>query len=271
MSSRKPSDQADATEPLLHRGSYLLYPDEHSEDTAWPANTDLALIVLNAPILHDKSALFSSIWSRATYRICIDGGGNHLYDFGRASGSPSQFIPDAIVGDLDSLHAEPRAYYEQQGSVIHRYSDQDSTDFMKGLRYLDSELRPGKDAKSCVSVVFGGLGGRLDHILHTLKVLFNNHERRNIVVVSDDNLTFVVPRGRNRILANAQVDGPTCGILPLAGETMLTTDGLRWNLDNHPSSFEGLMSTSNLIDGPEIIIETTLPVAWTSQFRPKKI
>ncbi|KAJ1861128.1 thiamine pyrophosphokinase [Coemansia sp. RSA 989] len=251
---------------ILHRGSFWLYPDN---ETAWPEDKELALMILNEPIPHSESPLFARLWARAQYRICIDGGGNRLYDFGKAEGTLEQFIPDAVVGDLDSLQAEPRSYYETRGAVIHRYSDQNSTDFMKGLKYIDSVMRVDHDVKSCLVVVFGGLGGRLDHILHTLKVLFNNHKQREIVIISDDNLTFVVPKGRNRILIDKQVDGPTCGILPLAGETILTTSGLRWNLDHHPSSFEGLMSTSNIIDEPSVIIETTLPVAWTAQFHPR--
>ncbi|KAJ2795016.1 thiamine pyrophosphokinase [Coemansia guatemalensis] len=255
----------------LHKGSYLLYPDEGLADTAWPKDKELALLILNESIPQQMGALLEDIWARADHRICIDGGGNRLYRFGKESSTLDKFVPDAIVGDLDSLQDEPRLHYAQKGTAIHRYEDQDSTDFMKGLLYLDTVLRKGKGPEDCVVIVFGGLGGRLDHTLHTLKVLFYNHQQRNVVLVSEENLTFVVPRGTNRILTNAQVDGPSCGILPLAGETMLTTKGLRWNLDHQPSSFEGLMSTSNIIDDTQISIETSLPVAWTAQFRPKAL
>ncbi|KAJ1668806.1 thiamine pyrophosphokinase [Coemansia sp. RSA 1813] len=252
-------------------GSYLIYPDEDSTSvTSWPKNKELALLILNEPIPDEERNVLESVWSRANYRVCIDGGGNRLYDFCKHRDTLDKFVPDVIVGDLDSLQETPRTYYERQGANIHCYSDQNSTDFMKGLSYLDNELRHGKDPNDCVVVVVGGLGGRLDHIMHTLKVLFNNNLKRQICVISESNLTFVIPSGKNKILVNKRVDGPTCGILPLAGQTMLTTKGLRWNLNNHPSSFEGLMSTSNIIDDPEILIETTLPVAWTCEFTPFK-
>ncbi|KAI9503196.1 thiamine pyrophosphokinase [Coemansia spiralis] len=214
--------------------------------------------------------LLERVWNRANYRVCVDGGGNQLYNFGDYHNVLDKFVPNAIVGDLDSLRKTPRSYYEKQGAAVCNYSDQNSTDFMKGLLYIDTVLRAGKDSQDCIVVVFGGLGGRLDHTMHTLKVLFNNHLKRQIIVISESNLTFVLPSGKNKILTNKSVDGPTCGILPLAGETKLTTRGLRWNLDNHPSSFEGLMSTSNIVDEPEIYIETTLPVAWTCEFTPLK-
>ncbi|KAJ2749229.1 thiamine pyrophosphokinase, partial [Coemansia nantahalensis] len=253
----------------VHRGSFQLYPNDWAGADALPADEETALLILNEPIPRSARALLAAVWERASYRLCADGGGNRLYDLCEEDGTLGQLVPDAVVGDLDSLRPAVREYFEDRGATVHRYDDQDSTDFMKGLYYLDAELRKGQDARGCVVVVFGGLGGRLDHIMHTLKVLFNNHQQRRIVVVSSENLTFVLPAGRNRILTSPLVDGPTCGILPLAGPTTLTTSGLRWNLDRHPSSFEGLMSTSNIIDEREITIDTTVAVAWTAQLTPK--
>ncbi|KAJ1802334.1 thiamine pyrophosphokinase [Coemansia sp. RSA 2599] len=260
--------QATDADSALHLGSYLLYPQAGSALASWPEGKELALFVLNQPIPHAETA-FDRIWSRASYRLCMDGGANRLFELSRTLDKTSTFTPDAIVGDLDSLKDSTREHYAQRGTVIHKCNDQNSTDFMKGLMYLDNVLRADKDPADCVVVVFGGLSGRLDHIMHTLKVLFNNKERQ-ILIVSDDNLTFVVPAGKNTVMVNRQIDGPTCGILPLAGETVLTTSGLRWNLSGHKSSFEGLMSTSNIVDSHESVsIETTLPVAWTCEFNPK--
>ncbi|KAJ2834446.1 thiamine pyrophosphokinase [Coemansia sp. 'formosensis'] len=252
----------------VHLGSYLLYPSDQHIATAWPSNKELALLILNQPIPHAETSLLSQLWARADHRICVDGGGNRLYNLGKKTGTLETYIPDVIVGDLDSLLESPRAYYAQKGTEIHHISDQDSTDFMKSLRYLDTVRRAGKPTDDCIVVVLGGLGGRLDHILHTLKVMFNNHLKRQMVVVSDENLAFVAPKGKNKILVNKHVDGPTCGIMPLVGEAVLTTEGLRWNLDHYPSTFEGLMSTSNIIDDPEVHIDSSMPVAWTSEFRP---
>ncbi|KAJ2896100.1 thiamine pyrophosphokinase [Coemansia aciculifera] len=250
----------------MHLGSYLLYPGEHQQAVA--ADKELAILVLNQPIPHAETPLFELLWARASHRICVDGGGNRLYDLGKSTDTLGKCIPDAIVGDLDSLREEPRAYFALRGTDIHHISDQNSTDFMKGLQYLDRVRRAGKQPDECVVVVWGGLGGRLDHILHTLKVMFNNHLVRQMTVISDENLSSVLPKGKNKILVNKQVDGPTCGILPLAGEAVLTTKGLRWNLDHFSSAFEGMMSTSNIIDDPEVYIESSMPVVWTSEFRP---
>ncbi|KAJ2659592.1 thiamine pyrophosphokinase [Coemansia sp. RSA 1200] len=263
------ADKASLDQRQTQLGSYIIYPDADSASIAsWPQNKEIALFILNEPIPGNGCKVFESVWSRSNYRVCVDGGGNRLYDFCKDQGTLDKFVPDVIVGDLDSIQETTRVFYEKKGTRVHFYDDQESTDFMKGFMYLDSEMRHDKDPNDCVVIVFGGLGGRLDHVMHTLKVLFNNHMKRQVYVISESSLTFVIPSGKNRVLVNKRVDGPKCGILPLAGQTMLTTKGLRWNLTNHPSSFEGLMSTSNIIDDPEIYIETTLPVAWTCEFNP---
>ncbi|KAJ2783150.1 thiamine pyrophosphokinase [Coemansia interrupta] len=240
---------------LRHPGSSALY--------ASPGDAPLAVLVLNQPIPHART-LFAPLWRRAAHRLCIDGGANHLHALTPA---PTPH-PTAIVGDLDSLTPSVRHHYEHHGIPVHRYADQDSTDFMKGLRYLDEHL----GGVSSTVVVFGGLSGRLDHVMHTLKVLLNEHtaRARSILVVSEDNLTFVLPEGESRVCVQREAgrDGPTCGLLPLAGDVVLWTEGLRWNLHGQLSSFTGLMSTSNVVDADEVLVRASRPVIWTCEFHP---
>ncbi|KAJ1720842.1 thiamine pyrophosphokinase [Coemansia erecta] len=252
---------------LHHPGSSALYSAGNADDGS--QDPQLAVLVLNQAIPHAHT-LFPHVWRRATHRLCIDGGANHLH-----AHSPHEALerPTAIVGDLDSLTAPVRAHYERQGTVVHRYADQDSTDFMKGLRYLDEHLAAGgsRGTTPCTVVVFGGLSGRLDHVMHTLKVLLNEHteRKRRILVVSEDNLTFVLPEGESRVCVTEGRDGPTCGLLPLAGEVILSTEGLRWNLSEQVSSFTGLMSTSNLVEAAEVVVRASAPVVWTCEFHPE--
>ncbi|KAJ2725420.1 thiamine pyrophosphokinase [Coemansia sp. Benny D115] len=244
------------SDPALHPGSRLLDP-QHLAATGTP----YAVLVLNQEIPH-SATLFPRLWAHAAHRVCVDGGANRLHALPAAL---ELAPPHAIVGDLDSLTDAVRQDYERQDTFVQHVPDQDSTDFMKALHYLDGAR--AQRAWEFV-VVFGGLSGRLDHVLHTLKVLFNNKHTR-ILVASEENLSFVLPEGDNIVEVDHRVDGPTCGILPLAGETVLTTAGLRWNLDGQRSSFTGLMSTSNIIDDPRrISITTSLPVAWTCQLTP---
>lgn len=55
-----------------------------------------------------------------------------------------------------------------------------------------------------------------------------------------------------------------CSLVPLNGPAIVTTSGLRWNLDSGTLNFEGLISTSNEFDGSHCaIIETDKSVLWS--------
>ncbi|KAJ1891180.1 thiamine pyrophosphokinase [Kickxella alabastrina] len=249
-----------------HLASHLLCPPRSSSDNCrieadprvaacFEAN-GLAVLVLNQPIPH-SATIFEPLWRRAQHRFCIDGGANQLHALPHSSLLPP---PTAIIGDLDSIIPSVQSHYEQMGTLIQHYSDQDTTDLMKALYYLDTVTGTRKSTV----VVFGGLSGRLDHVLSTLKVLFREKDR-DMIVVSEENLTMCLPEGKHRVLVSG-MDGPACGLLPLEAEAVLTTRGLKWDLQEQPSSFAGLLSTSNVITAKdEIYVETTQPVVWTCQ------
>ena len=58
----------------------------------------------------------------ASYRICADGGANRLHDAacewvpnGEISQGRKAFLPNIILGDLDSIRPDVSDYYKQQG------------------------------------------------------------------------------------------------------------------------------------------------------------
>ena len=78
-----------------------------------------ALIVLNRKIKDED--LFIKLFKRSSFIICADGGANRLYDmslFENSSLSREDFIPMAIVGDLDSARSNVQDYYRQKGTQI---------------------------------------------------------------------------------------------------------------------------------------------------------
>ena len=96
-------------------------------------------------------------------QICCDGGANHLFD-GHSKRERAIFVPDVIIGDLDSIRPEVctfdaafrvilsacmyllfycpllqvSAYYTAAGTSLVRVGEQDSHDFDKALAYLES-------------------------------------------------------------------------------------------------------------------------------------
>lgn len=91
-----------------------------------------ALVLLNFPVRPD---FVQQLWAAADVVVAADGACRKLYD----SLSPparERFLPAAIVGDMDSLDDEARAFYAARGVPVVQVEDQDTTDLFKCLEYL---------------------------------------------------------------------------------------------------------------------------------------
>ncbi|KAK9322339.1 thiamine pyrophosphokinase [Lipomyces orientalis] len=257
-------DIASAT--YIDRASILLPPGENGNVKPF------ALIVLNQPIT--DLDMLDRIWSNAAVKICADGGTNRLYAALDESTRP-KYKPDFISGDLDSLKPDIRAYYEGElGVPVYHSPDQDSTDFGKCLLKL-GDLYPGERFPV---VALGGTGGRVDQEFHSIHTLFV-HEReakaddtadkkqREITLLSDDSLTFLVGPGTQKIATPRSVLGPTCGIIPVCGPTVISTGGFTWDVEDWPTSFGTQVSTSNAMEADEVVIKSDQTVLFTLEIR----
>ncbi|KAG2174131.1 hypothetical protein INT43_004151 [Umbelopsis isabellina] len=247
-----------------------------------------ALIILNQKI--NRVDILKKVWAAATYRFCADGGANRLYDmFMDDAESRAKFLPNAIHGDLDSLRADVREYYNSKGVSVTQDHDQYSTDFMKCislLRKTEAESA-SKEAKSGNTPKKVGCG-RFDQTIASINQLYfmKDETDRQLLLVSDENLTILLDEGKHIIECNREVEGmylslygqimpviliclvgPTCGVMPLGGPVRLTTRGLKWNLTDYPCHFGGMVSTSNLLDSDTIEIETDKAVVWTVELK----
>ncbi|KAL1935024.1 hypothetical protein VTP01DRAFT_4164 [Rhizomucor pusillus] len=220
------------------------------------------LIILNQPISQKK--LFDRLWSNAAFKFCADGGSNRLYDaFKDEPDKLERYLPNEIRGDLDSMRPEVREFYASKNVTITKIDDQDSTDFMKCV-YLLQEKELELDAVFDI-VAMPALGGRFDQTMASINLLYSMKDQleRRVILVSDESVTVLLDKGSHHIHCQPDYEGPTCGIIPIGSPTVLTTKGLRWNLENHECSFGGMVSTSNMLANDLIEIKTTAPVVWT--------
>ncbi|KAI0649262.1 thiamine pyrophosphokinase [Trametes meyenii] len=231
-----------------------------------------ALIILNQPF---SFPLLHRVWHSSRWHACADGGANRLHDLLKDHDGKDKrhlYTPDLIKGDLDSLRDDVRAYYSAQGVRIVYDADQDSTDLMKCIGALVEDERAERHVEQNTIVILGGLSGRLDQTVHTLSLVHKlRRSRRRTFVITDDNVAWLLDAGEHRIQVDHALFGPTCGLLPVGiDSTILTTTGLRWNLTEHPSSFDGMVSTSNhlLPEEPVVSVRTTKPIWWTMELRP---
>ncbi|KAI9681616.1 MAG: hypothetical protein M1829_000813 [Trizodia sp. TS-e1964] len=240
---------------------------------------NFSLIILNQPLMN--LALFDKIWKRAVNKLAADGGANRLYDTFPNDTCRMHYIPDTIVGDLDSIRAEVRSFYSAAGTAVLENSDQNLTDFMKctTLSRIKSEAQSNNIANI---IVMGGLGGRADHAMATLNHLmaFTKEEENissasksrspmNIYLISSENLTFVLKKGDNLIHADENFFGKSVGILPLGKPAVISTAGFEWDVRNWKTEFGGNVSTSNHVKSEKLIIATTEMILFTIELNPQ--
>lgn len=222
----------------------------------------------------------------ATMTICADGGANRLYDeipamlpHEDADAVRLKYMPHVIAGDLDSVRPDVKEFYRGfDVPVIDLSHDQDSTDLDKAIKFL-SDLEQWKEYQSLQKtaeemavtgksfdflIALGAHGGRLDHILSNISSLYS-HRELPVILCGDGNLTRLVQAGKTSIRPNLKLEGPMCGLIPLQGDAVATTSGLRWNLCDTKMNIGGLISTSNIIESGEITVETDVDLVWTTE------
>ncbi|KAI8992495.1 thiamine pyrophosphokinase [Pilobolus umbonatus] len=220
---------------------------------------DFCLIVLNQPITRLK--LFMRLWKNASYKFVADGGANRLYD---------AFEHDPVLlqqGDLDSIRTEVESYYQSKGVTITRVSEQDSTDFMKCVYLLQEKEK--EDKRKYDIVALPALSGRFDQTMANINLLYmmKDEIERKFSLISDENITLLLDEGEHQIHCQPELEGPTCGIMPIGSPATLTTHGLKWDMDHLRCYFGGMVSTSNAVDSDTVSIMTDAPVIWTIEIK----
>jgi len=174
--------------------------------------------------------------NRVNGAVAADGGAAALIDSGR--------VPDAVIGDFDSLeHAYLARIPEDRLFPIR---EQDSTDFDKALRNIRAPLVLG----------VGFLGGRLDHQLAVLNTLVC-HQDRPCVLLGAREVVFHAPPS----ISLSLTPGDTVSLFPFQRVTGRSS-GLEWPIDGLVLEPDGRVGTSNRalaqvtleVDGPGLLV-----------------
>ncbi|MBU2962960.1 thiamine diphosphokinase [Citreicella sp. C3M06] len=172
--------------------------------------------------------------SECALRVAADGGVDRLLARG--------VMPDAVIGDLDSISDQARAAVPAER--IHHIPEQDSTDFDKCLRNIDAPLVWG----------MGFLGGRIDHELAALTVLAGRADRRCILLGPEDCIALLPPS-----LTLDLKEGVRLSLYPL-GEARGRSTGLRWPIDGITMSPGTRVGTSNESCAARVTLEMDAPL-----------
>lgn len=250
-------------------------PNQFICPTFAPEPKPFILLILNQPIRH--LLFFKHLWHHASLRICGDGGANRLYDAFQDPHERKDFVPKAICGDLDSLREDVQEYYSTLGTEIAGdREDQESTDFDKCLKYIENYYSGQADPITTTMTIFvyNSLGGRLDHAFHSLNQLYRTSGTpltATLYLISEDGLTILLSRGPNTIFLPAIFYGPSCGIIPIGGPSIITTKGLVWDVEQWETRFGGRISTSNVLKEEIVTVDTEERVLFSVEVKVEGI
>jgi len=182
--------------------------------------------------------------------------------------------------------------------------DQNSTDFMKSLRYINriattggwleedwlrmKHYDEGESERAFLFeirdmrmppldvVVLGGLGGRADQAFSQLHHLYaasqdpSLSKLGHLYLVTPESIICLLEKGLNRICTPVGLGQFTenVGIIPIARPSIITTRGLEWDVTDWPTEFGGQISTSNHIKRDIVEVETTERVLFTVELAP---
>ena len=161
----------------------------------------------------------SLVLNRVKSAVAADGGAAALIDSGR--------IPDAVIGDFDSLSSSHRA--QIPADRLHPISEQNSTDFDKALRNVSAP----------VVLAAGFLGARVDHQLVAFNTLVRLQDRPCILLGAREVVFHAPPQIRLELTA-----GDTVSLFPLRRVTG-RSDGLEWPINDLVLEPDGRVGTSN--------------------------
>lgn len=170
------------------------------------------------------ATLLTKVLRQKPQIVCADGGANLALAMG--------VMPQAVIGDMDSLSKKARAALPPERLFV--IPEQETTDFDKCLRHIAAPLVLG----------MGFDGSRLDHQLAAYTVLVRRAERR-CVLITEHQLVFLAPPK----LEMALPLGSLLSLFPM-GPVRGQSLGMRWPINGLQFAPDGRIGTSNEVSGP---------------------
>lgn len=173
-----------------------------------------------------KSLLIYLIKVGYSTLICADGGANTAFKY--------NLIPDAIIGDFDSINKAAYDYYQNKCEVI-KITRQNDTDVEKCLKYAINK-------RFTEAILLGATGDRLDHSFCNLGIVLKYSDKINISVVHQKSIL----RTYSGKISLKTVPGEIISLYGITKSTRILSEGLKYPLSNITLPFGEKESTSNV-------------------------
>jgi len=200
-------------------------------------NYPYALMIANGASC--KLDLLKDMFSEAAFVLALDGALNRLINAG--------FVPDAVLGDLDSVQNLDKIHKKYPNINILKKPDQEKTDFEKGLDYLIESGFPNVD-------ILWATGARADHTFANFSNLVK-YSHRMAVRMMDDQLTiFDLPKD----FTGHFKAGTVISLMPVGKVEGISATNLRYPLQNENLEIGGRIGTSN-----EVLYDGTIHIQFS--------
>lgn len=186
-----------------------------------------ALIIANGSFPTHPFAL--ELINTATYIICCDGGANSLIEYGG--------VPDAIIGDGDSITNINKAKYKDR---LHIISEQETNDLTKAVNFA---VKRGFNNLT----ILGATGHREDHTLGNISLLMDYQTSCRVNMVTDFGIFYPC---QNHFIKELEV-GSQLSIFNF-GATNIQAIGLEYPVRDFSKWWEG---TLNSVSSPNVEIK----------------
>ena len=141
--------------------------------------------------------------------VCCDGSAENLIKGG--------YIPDAIVGDMDSLNESIAGRFNDR---IFKDEDQDTNDLTKAVAWCSE--RGYREL-----IIVGATGKREDHTIGNISLLAEYEKEVKVKMVTDTGILMALTEGS----VISSFPGQQVSIFSIDPETEITSHGLRYSLD----------------------------------------
>ncbi|WP_203635817.1 thiamine diphosphokinase [Thermobrachium celere] len=148
--------------------------------------------------------------------ICSDGGAIYLMEEG--------YLPNVIIGDLDSINRDAYEYFVEKGVKIITYPRE--KDFSDTELCIDYALSLGANNICIIS----GIGSRIDHSLINISLLYKILKRGAYGYIATDSAYIYLC---NKVLEITGNEGDVISLVPLTFKVSgINTKGLKYSLED---------------------------------------
>ncbi|MEK4919596.1 thiamine diphosphokinase [Staphylococcus sp. FSL W8-1270] len=163
--------------------------------------------------------------------------------------SEHSIVPVFSVGDFDSVNDEEREILKKTLNIHPVKAEKDDTDLALGV---EQAIQKGYTEID----IYGATGGRLDHFMGTLQILFkSDYIKKEIIikVIDKQNEIMLLNTGTHQLRKSDKYQ--YVSFIPVNGEVILSLSGFKYNLNHQHLEIGSTLTISNEVNRSMAIIE----------------